>query len=314
MNNHAPLRLLLGPQRPTVNLVTAMVDAGLEARKFAVISAGWQEAESDIDDVREIIGRPATDLRLYARTEKLLGEHTECREAYRQRQDKLQEQQRLYRLRLKQLAIAARQTLKATGDRKMLAAERRHAIAQLCALDRHHLRRTEAIYQAFEESYNAVTMPELAKHRGEIAAIIGDNDAVIITGGNVAILLNRLRLFGMADLLESTPVVGWSAGAMVLSSRIVLFHDRMPQGRRDAEVFGAGLGLVRGQVFLPDPAGRLRERDQSRVSLMARRFAPDTCVTLASGAALAFEGSDLILSSGVRKLGKKGRLSGLRAA
>ncbi len=59
---------LLGPQRPTVNLDAAFrtLDDG---QSIAVVSAGWQEAEGDIDDVHEIIKRPLVDLRLYRRAE-----------------------------------------------------------------------------------------------------------------------------------------------------------------------------------------------------------------------------------------------------
>ncbi len=51
---------LLGPQRPSVNL-----DAAFERldddQPIAVVSAGWQEAEGDIDDVSEIVRRPLVD-------------------------------------------------------------------------------------------------------------------------------------------------------------------------------------------------------------------------------------------------------------
>ena len=310
----APVRLLLGPQRPTTNLGEAIAAAGLRPRSVAVISAGWQEAEGDIDDVRELVGVPVNEIGLYGRAEALFAENEALCDAYRQRQDTLKEQQRLYRLRLKQLAIAARNTIRAKGNRAMIAAERRHAIAQLCALDRHHLKRTEAIQQSFEAEFHAGTVADIARHREEIAAILDDNDLVVITGGNIAILINRMRLFGMAELLATRHVCGWSAGAMVLSSRIVLYHDRMPQGRREPEVHGAGLGLLRGHVVLPDPARRLREQDQARVSLMARRYSPDACIALDSGSAVEFRDGRVVAVNAVRRLGRNGRLSALEAA
>ncbi len=138
-----PVRLLLGPQRPVRNLAEAIAAAGIPDGPLAVISAGWQEAEGDIDDVREVVGRPLDDLRLYARADEVFAADEKLAEAYRERQDCLQEQQRLYRQRLRQLALAARQTLRAEADPGMLAAEQRHAIAQQRALDRHHLKRTE---------------------------------------------------------------------------------------------------------------------------------------------------------------------------
>ena len=47
-----------------------------------------------------------------------------------------------------------------------------------------------------------------------------------------------------------------------LAERIVLFHDRMPQGRRDAELLGKGLGLIDGHLFFPDPERRFQSTDE----------------------------------------------------
>lgn len=312
--NTTQRRLLLGPQRPTINLGSALAASGIEARSLAVISAGWQEAENDIDDLRAVIRLPLTDLCLYGRAERLLHEHAELSADYRARQERLQEQQRLYRMRLKQLAIAARHTLRATGEMEMLAAERRHAVAQLRALDRHHLKRTASLHKQFAKAWNADTVPAIGQHRREITDILNATDGVVITGGNIAVLINRLRLFGLAELLAERNIIGWSAGAMVLADRIVLFHDRMPQGRRDPEVFGAGLGLVPGHVILPDPSERLRQRDKPRIGLMARRFAPDACITLDSGASIEFEDDRLVAVADAGRLGKKGQITGLKAA
>ena len=69
MTGHSPSRLLLGPQRPTINLADAIATAGIAVDRLAVISAGWQEAENDIDDLRAVIGTTLDDLCLYARAE-----------------------------------------------------------------------------------------------------------------------------------------------------------------------------------------------------------------------------------------------------
>lgn len=314
MKTDAPVRLLLGPQRPTRNLDTAVTRAGVGDGPIAVISAGWQEAEGDIDDVEEVVGRELRDLRLYHRADELFAEDTRLHDAYRSRQDRLKEQQALYRLRLKQLAAAARQVLAADGDAEMLAAEQRHAIAQLRALDRHHLHRTEAIQRDFAEAYNAAVSPGVRQHADEIATVVRDCAAVLITGGNIVVLLNRMRLFGVAPMLRDKTVIAWSAGAMALAERVVLFHDRTPQGRRDPEIFGSGCAILPGYVFLPDVRHRLREKDRSRVGLMSRRFSPDACVALDSGAALIIRGQAVVESDAARQLGHDGRMSRLRGA
>ncbi|MBT8079263.1 MAG: Type 1 glutamine amidotransferase-like domain-containing protein [Gammaproteobacteria bacterium] len=314
MSTEQCMRLILGPQSPAHNIDAAMMAAGLPEGTFATITAGWQEAENDIDTLREIVGRPLVDLRLYARADDVFRTDEALAAAHRERQNRLKEQQRLYRLRLKQLAVAARHTLRADGDAAMVAAEKRHAIAQLRALDRHHLHRTESIGRPFGEQFNVTSSPLLARHHEEIREVINGCSVVLISGGNVAVLLNRLRLFGVDSLLANRHVVAWSAGAMVLAERVVLFHDRSPQGRRDAEIFGTGCGLVSGHVYFPDASHRLQERDRSRIELLCRRFAPDTCVALDNGAALEVRNSRVATAVSVRRLSRDGRIVRLRAA
>ena len=307
-----PVRTLLGPQRPTTNIAEAIAE--LPDGPLAVISAGWQDAEDDLDDVREIVGRSLEDLRLSHRAVEVFKANAHLAAEHRARQDRLKDQQRLYRLRLKQLAIAAKQTLAAEGDAEMLAAEQRHAIAQLRALDRHHLHRTDSIHRGFDNAFNTATNPLLARHAEEIGNILALCSAVLITGGHIAVLLNRMRLFRVGEMLADRPVVAWSAGAMVLAERIVLFHDRAPQGRRDPELLGAGCGLVPGYVLLPDTKQRLRQGDHARIGLMCRRFAPDVCVALNSGSLMQVGGADVLRADATKRLSRAGRFVKLSAA
>lgn len=312
--SESPLRLLLGPQRPQQNLGDAFRSAGLPEGPVAVISAGLQEAEGDLAHVAEAVERPLVDLRLYQRAEQCLAADATLREAYRARQDRLMELQRLYRRRLRPLARAAREIHRVPGDRELLAPEQRHALAQLRALDAHHLGRVEAAHEEFEAEFPAVSHGTLAPHTVEIATALAGCCSLLITGGNVIILANRMRLFGLGQWLADRPVVAWSAGAMVLASRIVLYHDRTPLGRRDPEVLGAGFGVLPGWVFLPDAQRRLNTDDALRAGLFGRRFAPDCCVTLDNETSLTFQGGQLVANEGARRLTRGGRLQKVRAA
>ena len=60
-------RILLGPQHPNVNLGDAFAAAELPDGPIAVISAGWQEAEGDLEHVNRSVQRHLVDLRLYQR-------------------------------------------------------------------------------------------------------------------------------------------------------------------------------------------------------------------------------------------------------
>lgn len=314
MNPQAPLRLLLGPQRPVVNLGSAMAAAGIGGGRIAVISSAWQEAEGDIDDIRALVDNELFDLNLYRRAEALFAADKPLHEAYRNRQDQLIEQQNMYRLRLRQLTIAAREILRADGEAAAIAEERRHAISQLRALDRHHLRQINKIYERYGEVFDTDRSGLLAEHVAAISQDLDGSDTVLITGGNVVVLMNRLQLFGLGQRLSRKNIVGWSAGAMVLCERIILFHDRMPQGRRDPEVLCNGLGIVPGTVLLPDAKNRLRTREAVRSSLFSRRFAPATCLTLDNESMLLMQDGKVRDSASVRHIARDGKFARVKVA
>lgn len=314
MNPEAPLRLLLGPQRPVANLGSALARSGLGDGPIGVISAAWQEAEGDIDELQGLVKNSLSDLHLYAQVEALFAADKRLHEAYRSRQERLKQQQRLYKLRLRQLMIAARATLRAEGEPSVIAAERRHAISQLRALDKHHLRQVEKVHARFDNAFNVDCNAALAEHTAAFAEALSRFDSLLITGGNVIVLMNRLRLFGLGHLFARKNIVAWSAGGMVLCDRIVLFHERLPQGRRDAEIVCEGLGLLPGIVLLPDAKGRLRSRESLRVSLFGRRFSPAACVTLDNGSHLLFEGETLRESEAARRMTRSGKFKRVRAS
>ncbi len=307
-HTNTPKIQLLGPQAPQPNLANALARLSTE-RPLCAITAGWQEREGELDDLSAHVHRPVVDLALYERTEQVFAADPALFEAHRSRQNALQEMQRLYRTRLGFALEAAKQMLQQHGDKRLLERERRSAINALRTLDRHHLRRISHEHAAFAQSWSAASRPALAKARDALAQQILASGAVLIAGGHVSVLINRMRLMGLADVLAQRPLIAWSAGAMSISERIVLFHDSPPQGPGDAEVIDQGLGLVRGVVALPHATARLRLSDRTRVSLFARRFAPGACITLDSGACLAGDGERWSEVIGTRQLTGRGALS-----
>ena len=297
---------ILGPQRPDVNLDQAFKDIE-SSRPVAVISAGWQEAENDIDSIANVIQRKLTDLRLYSHAEALFKKDGQLHELYRRRQDRLQERQRMHRIRLRQALLAARRLLRAEGDEQILRHEQRHAISQLRSLDRHHAKSIAAIHAEFDQVLEDRPSDQLIRQTRRIAEVVADSDVVLITGGNVAVLVNRLRLFGLKDMLHDKTIVAWSAGAMALTDHVVLFHDRTPLENRDAELLDCGLGIIPGVVLLPDARHRLRRKDRVRIGLFSRRFAPAASLTLDNGAMLHYRDGQPVSASGVQRLLRSGR-------
>lgn len=293
-------RLILGPQRPKVYIGRAMREYGMDSGPVAVVSAGWQEAEGDIDVLGSEISHPMIDLGIYARGNELFEVEPGLHAAYRERQDRLAELQNLYRLRLKQHSIAVRRTLRATGTPAVIAPERRHAVSQLRALDRHHQRQIDKAHLRFDNQFNSHTNATLAEFTRAIHSKLASVDTVIITGGNLLVLLNRLRLFNLGDVLADKHIVAWSAGAMLLGERVVLFHERMPQGLRDAELIDRGLALLPNVLVMPDATNRLRTGNTLRMSALSRRFAPATCCLLDNPSMALFRSGELVRTQAAR--------------
>ena len=280
---------LLGPQRLQPILNRELEAANIEG-SVATITAGWQERESELDDLGDHVARPLVNLRLYDRAEDVFRRDHELFAAYRSRQAVLKQLQKIYRLRLDYTLGAAEDLMRRAGDAALLDPERESAMAMVRALDDHHRRRIAEVHEEFWANWRPSERDSVADHRREIQKQVGPCGAVAVAGGHVAILLNRLRLFGVAEFFADRPVFAWSAGAMVLGSMVVLFHDHPPQGQGYAEVLESGLGLYRGLLPLPHARHRLRLEDPVRVALLARRYPQEQCLAMDEGAKATWNG------------------------
>ena len=309
--------IVLGPQRlvPTVReSLESVPEVRLPEGRIALITAGWEEREEDDDELCQHIGVERSrgrNLRLFQRAEAVFQRDPELFEGLRQRHDRMRNLQGLYRLRLSHALEAARELLRRDGSRddaRLLEEEREEAIAAVRTLDANHLRRLETVHAEFEEEWRPLERDSVRAERDEIRAELRSADALCVAGGHVTILLNRLRLFGLAELIGGLPLVAWSAGAMALSERVVVFHDSPPQGPGDAEVLEVGLGLLRDLVALPHASRRLRLDDPVRVGLFARRFGPALCAALDARARIDWNGTLWRAEPGTQRLREDGQL------
>lgn len=280
--------VLLGPQRmaPIVDKAADML--GIDGR-IAAITAGWQERESEDQELNDAFGKRAVNLNLHARAEAVFREDPEIFAAHRAKQDRLRQLQELYRLRLASHLKAARRVQQAQVPRDLVESELEEAIQALRLLDAHHVAKIRHIHAEFDRRVKPLERPAVLRQLREIDRVLEGCKGVAIAGGHVAVLINRMRLFDIGSRIEALPIIAWSAGAMVVSSRIVLFHDNPPQGRGNAEVMEGGLGLFRGIVALPHARRRLNLADPGRITVFARRFAPATCVALDDRCWVRFE-------------------------
>ena len=303
---------LLGPQYREPNLRFALRELGIPGPLVA-ITAGWQEREGETEELRAHVGAEVVDLQLYARTEQVFSRDEALQTAHRRRQARLAEMQDLYRLRLEHAKDAARELLERDGDPVLLRRARRASLRALRMLDREHLHAIEREHAAYRRELRPQQRASVIPHIDAIRKLIEAAAAVLVAGGHVAVLVNRLRLFDVRRLIAGKPVIAWSAGAMAISERIILFHDHPPQGAGSPEVFDAGLGLLPGVVALPQAQTRLALHDHDRITLFARRFAPAHCLTLDHGTALHWSGGRLRRSCASWRLSRQGVLAEVRA-
>ncbi len=306
--------VLLGPQRLQPTLRDAVTSAGVRG-PLAVVTAGWEEREDEVENMEAHLGAPVVNLQLHARAERVFLEDWELAAAYARRRARLVELGALYRARLAHFLDATRELDATTGTPDVLEAERADALRAVRELDDRQAERLEEVHREFDAEWRPLERRAVARQRIEVARLLRACPAIALAGGNVAILANRLRLFGIAELVDDRAVFAWSAGAMAAGERVVLFHDSPPRGPGYAEVFGHGLGLHRGVLPLPHARRRLRLDDPGRVARFARRFAPLRCIALDEGTGFQWDGAGWSpAAGGARVLTAGGTVEEIRAA
>jgi hypothetical protein len=248
--------------------------------RVAVVTAGWQEREAEDEAIRGALGLEVVNLRLHARAEQVFSEDRELAAHYKQRQALLRHLQAFYRIRLDYADDAARAIGVRHVERALLEQEWKISIEQFRQLDKQHLERCRRVHDEFETRWRPSERPAIAKMRSTIAHELATCDAVLIAGGQVSTLLNRMRLFDLPRLATRLPLVAWSAGAMALADRVVLFHDHPPYGKDISQVLDVGFGLAPGLVIMPDPRRRIRLDERDGIARFAQRMAPSSCLIL----------------------------------
>lgn len=302
---------LLGPQRrPSVQHVVRDLDP---QGPVATVTAGWQERESDDAELDELLGGRMVNLTLHARWLDVHESDPEYADAERDHDAVLRDLRSLYIGQLDHVLRAAYEVAHSKeGDPRWQEAALGDALEVVRLVDEQHLARIRAAQHTFYAAWTPQDRPVVARHRDEVQRILEQSQAVVVAGGHVGELSRVLHLFHVEPHLPPV-VIAWSAGAMALSERVVLFHDFVPHGVAQTEVFGEGLGVVHGFLPLPHMRRRLRVDDRVRMSVLARRFAPKQCLVLDDGVRMTLspEGQ---LPADARVLTEDGRVSEAGAA
>lgn len=299
--------IVLGPQRRDPIVCDAINDLVSDRKQpVAVVTAGWEEREDEDEELRQHVGRPVENLRIWARVERLFEQDKELLTAMRERQATLRRVQDLYRLRLEGLMQATRELLRRGEDDPLVAAEEWDSWVLVRGLDDQHMARVVQIHAEFDERIKPDEREGVQREREAISKQLGQVACLLVAGGHIGVLLHRLQLVDLFGSWGDRSVIAWSAGAMALSDRIVLFHDDPPQGSSFAEVMESGLGLLPGFVALPHASQRLHTDDTVRVRMLSRRFSPAICGLLDHGARFDWQGGQWTPQKGARQLGEDG--------
>lgn len=261
---------VLGPQRrPTIRPI---------AGDAATVTAGWREREADDAELDGLLGGGTVNLHLHDRWLHVLESDPELATAELNHRAVLDELQELYAVQVgyaEQAAAAIRRSSTRPRTRTAVLAD---AEAALRLLDERHLDRVTEARADFDAAWRPAEREPVASHRAAVTETLSRVSTLVLTGGHVGVLLHVLRLFAVTPPAD---VLAWSAGAMALTDRVVLFTDGQ------AEAYAPGLGLIKDTVLLPHARHRLPVDDPARLGALARRFAPARCVVLDDGGTLA---------------------------
>lgn len=299
---------LLGPQR-NPRLDAVLRAQSLYGARIALVNPGWREREPDDGLLSSLAGGNTVNLALWHRMQEVWDADPDLAAADRRRRDQLEELQELYLLGLDHV-LAAIRAIHARVPRTPSVHERALADAEqvLRDLDRIHLQRVSEVHGDFYSQWPLHERPAVMQARAAIARDLSAVQCVVVPGGHVGVLLGALHLFNVAHQID-VPVIAWGAGAMALTDLVVLFHDRAAHGPAVAELFTRGIGMVHRVVALPSARERLDLGDHLRMGILARRFAPASCLLLDEHAHVEFTrggtvppGSPVLATDGMARL------------
>ena len=284
---------ILGPQRPP-NLAQ-VVDKFLPEGPLALVTAGWRHDEQDISALERDLDRPLYLLPLYRWFDQLGMIEPELSNLHRQRQNQIMAYKKVYRLQLRASFDLWHKVRELYAlDPQLYADDEKDACSAVRMTDKRAFERINDIRSSYPSLLRPWEHPSAENFHYKIARTLDACSGILFAGGHVAILRNRLYFFGFDVLLRQfldagKQIVAWSAGAMSLTDRIILYYDNPPDGIGIPELLDSGLGLIKDTIFLPHATERLDTHKTHRMPRFARRFSPTKCIGLAAGDHLQFD-------------------------
>ena len=275
---------LLGPQRQVFGARAAVAEL-IPTGPVATINAGWRDRESADAELNAVLGGRMVNLELHRRWIQLIEADLSYAAAERRLNAELDALRTAYQLRLQHAVAGVRALAQRVRDPEILAAATADAVEAVRALDDWHLSTGAELRSAFFAEVRLAERQTVDDHRRAIRALVGSSAGMVITGGHVGVLLQLLHVFDLPSMIIS-PLITWSAGAMALSERVVLFGEQTPQRPPEVEVYAEGLGVFGHGVCFPHARRRLRLDDHDQIALLTARLAPRAGMVLDDGVRL----------------------------
>jgi hypothetical protein len=295
--------VLLGPQRFRATVGPVIRSVAPEGA-IATVTAGWRDRESDTVELDATLDGRGLHLNLYGRLNDVLDSDLPFATAAVAHRDAVDELAGIYSLRLQRALDSVYAVQRRSVRTDLAESALADGIRVVQSVDQWYL---DAVDQLREELWAAAPPEEsepIQRHRAEVAEALGHASALAIAGGHVGMLLRCLKLFEVNPPPE-LPVIAWSAGAMSLTDRVVLYNDRGPSGVVGSEVWERGLGRAPLIVAMPHARRRLQMDDPMVLRVLVRRFADARCLLLDDGARVVL-GPNGELPADARVIGEDG--------
>lgn len=289
---------ILGPQQPSANLPTVVANH-IPDGPMAIITAGWRLDESDISALERDLKAPLFLLPLYTWFDFLGSKEPDLAGQHAARQNKIKAYKKIYNLQLQSACdLWTKISDLKQKNNELYEIDEHDACETVRQTDRRCIERQNAVRKSFPDLEKPWSHFSAAPYYKKIEMTLQKCSGLIIAGGHVAVLRNRMYFFGLNKLLPEfldagKSIITWSAGAMSLSEQIVLYYDDPPDNDAGLpKVLDKGLGLIPNTIFLPHARQRLHIDTPKRVTRFARRFLPAKCIALEHGAHLQYQNNN----------------------
>ncbi|HMP78474.1 MAG TPA: hypothetical protein PKD54_03385, partial [Pirellulaceae bacterium] len=218
--------LLLGEQRESP-VLRAVLDRWGIVGPVGLAAPGWEEDEVDDGWVREAVGRPLANSQLYTLADQLFVEDPEVIALLRERQDELRRLRDLNKIQLDHLLTVARELMRREWQGQHVGPQLDLTLEHIRQVDQVYFHQVREVIRSYDKRIDPWERPSVQRYRLRVVERLQNCQCLLIAGGHVGVLLNRLNLSRLLRYLD-VPVIAWSGGALAMGEKVVFYHQSLP--------------------------------------------------------------------------------------